>query len=100
MTIEDYEILIRARRLFLSLETPEGSVDRLRQELLRADTRLEGPLFMEWERAPELDEAYAHALQRLLLAEETHPAAGAGAGPVRPPSPEAIRRTLAKLTGR
>lgn len=98
MTIEDYEILIRARRIFLAAEAPQGSAQRHWQDLLRADRRLEGPLFMDWERKPELDAAYAHALQRLLLAVEGGASPETGAGPLRPPAPEAVRRTLAKLT--
>ena len=69
MLIEDFDLMIEARRGYLAeLDRLTGKDDALSdvqardQVVLTGDTRLEGPIFMEWELEAEVDAALVRAL--------------------------------------
>lgn len=72
MLIEDFDLMIEARRSYLS--TLDGlahegveltGVQAQDRGALAADTRLEGPLFMDWELNEVVDQALIRALTEL-----------------------------------
>ncbi|MFQ5503290.1 MAG: hypothetical protein ACE5F1_00665 [Planctomycetota bacterium] len=76
MRIDDFELMGHARRVYLEYleERESSSLDpsELRiQKVLREDTRLEGPLFMDWELREEFDRALVVALRFLEAGVET-----------------------------
>ncbi len=70
MRIDDYELMGHARRRYLSHLQELGSEitdeQRRHQEVLTQDTRLEGPLFMDWDIEATFDGVLIVALKRLL----------------------------------
>ena len=82
MSIEDYELMAHARRTYLAWadQASPGELTDLDLEAattLRADTRLEGALLMDWELRDDADAAILRALRHLDDLVETELAASA-----------------------
>jgi len=69
MRIEDFELMIEARRRYLAADVDHSSEaeshDGGHRETLEASKKLEGPLFMDWEPDAHLDAALRAALRFL-----------------------------------
>jgi len=106
MRIDDYELMGHARRRYLAdlgqLGEQMTDEQRRHHEVLMQDTRLEEPLFMDWEIDSEVDRVLVIALRRLLDTVESDLARGRIPAEELPLYVEgrknAIQETITRLT--